>query len=356
MHTVTVSRRKGVANGLGRAIALMALALMMGLGLALSAQAQSVDRWGLSARDWQVMNSRDVRQRIGFPGAAPRVLAAARQGDAKAMAVISGAYATGDGVPRNPAESMRWAQAAAQQGDAFGHHVLALNYYHATGVPRDLALTRRHLILASDGGRALASSVLADFYIRGEGVTPNPTMAARYARPAAEAGVPGYAYVYGMLNLPGSNALIDFDAARRWLRTACERGDDKGCEASAALEHQTRILEGDTAEGLFVSTWGQGVVGARTDSAFPDMPCVTTIGVARNGNFPSFDIDWTRTRVRRTAQNTLVFEGAVQVGQEVRNRLVIFERDAGGDAIARLDALERLGRLNAMCQRFASGY
>jgi hypothetical protein len=78
--------------------------------------------------------------------------------------------------------------------------------------------------------------------------------------------------------------------------------------------------------------------------------------VARNGSFPSFEIDWTRTTTRRTASNTLVFEGAVQVGDDVRERLVLFERDGGSEAIAKLDALQRLGRLNAMCQMFATGY
>lgn len=333
-----------------------AVMLALGVGLAAGARAQSADRWGMTERDWQVMNPPDIRQRLGLPGAAPRVLAAARQGDVKAMGVISGAYATGSGVARNPAEAMRWAEAAARTGDPFGHYVLAINYLNGTGVQADLNQARRHLMIASDGGRAHASSVLTDFYLGGSGHPVNHRMAARYARLAAQAGVPGYAYTYGMLNLPGYDATIDFDEGLRWLRTACQAGDAKGCAAASALDLQRRVLEGDTAKGLFVSTWGRGVVGAYTDSAFPELPCVTTLGVARNGNFPSFQIDWTRTTTRRTAANTLVFEGAVQVGDEVRDRLVIFHRDGGGDVTERLDSLQRLGRLNGMCQMFVTGY
>lgn len=346
----------GAAAGLVRLFSRLGLALVLCLGLVAGANAQSADRWGMTERDWQVMNPPDIRQRLGLPGAAQRVLAAAQQGDVKAMGVISGAYATGSGVARNPAEAMRWAQAAAQAGDPFGQYVLAINYLNGTGVQADLNQARRYLMLASDGGRAHASAVLTDFYLGGSGHPVNHRMAARYARLAAQAGVPGYAYTYGMLNLPGYEATIDFDEGLRWLRTACQAGDAQGCAAASALDLQRRILEGDTAKGLFVSTWGRGVVAAYTDSAFPELPCVTTLGVARNGSFPSFDIDWTRTTTRRTAPNTLVFEGAVQVGDDVRERLVIFHRDGGDDVIERLDALQRLGRLNAMCQMFVNGY
>lgn len=356
MRSIPMRRDAGAAAGLVRALSRLGLALVLSLGLVAGANAQSTDRWGMSERDWQVMNPGEIRQRLGLPGSAQRVLAAAQQGDVKAMGVISGAYATGVGVTRNAAEAMRWAQAAARTGDAFGHYVLAINYLNGTGVQADLNLARRHLMIASEGGRAHASAVLTDFYLGGSGHPVNHRMAAVYARLAAQGGVPGYAYTYGMLNLPGYDATTDFDESLRWLRTACQAGDAKGCAAASALDLQMRILEGDTAEGLFVSTWGRGVVAAHTDSAYPELPCVTTLGVARNGSFPSFDIDWTRTTTRRTAANTLVFEGAVQVGDEVRERLVIFHRDGGDDVIERLDSLQRLGRLNSMCQTFANGY
>lgn len=350
------TRKAGTAAGFVHSLSRLSLALLLSLGLFAGANAQSTDRWGMTERDWQIMEPPDIRERLGFPGAAQRVLAAARQGDVKAMAVISGAYATGTGVTRNPDEAMRWAQAAAQTGDPFAHHVLALNYLHGTGVQKNFALTRQHLLTASNGGRALALSTLTSLYLGESGHPVDHRMAAQYARLAAEAGIPGSAYIYGMLNLPGYDATTNFEESRRWLRTACEEGDAKGCAASAALDLQMRILEGGTAAGLFVSTWGQGVVAAHTDSAFPELPCVTTLGVARNGRFPYFHIDWTRTRTRRTATNTLVFEGAVQVGDEVRERLVIFQRDGDSAVIARLDALQGLGRLNAMCQRFVNGY
>lgn len=347
----------GLAAGFVQSCSRLGLALLLSFGLFGTTHAQTTDRWGMSARDWQVMIAPDIRQRLGFPGAAQRVLAAAQQGDAKAMAVISGAYVTGAGLTRNPGEAMRWARAAAQAGDPFGQYVLALFYVNGTGgVQVDLAEARRLLTLASDGGNARAASVLTDFYIGGSGHAVNYSMAARYARLAAEAEIPGYAYQYGLLNLPGYGATIDFDESLRWLRRSCEAGDAKGCSAASALDLQMRVLEGDTAKGLFISTWGRGTVAARTDSAFPELPCVTHLGVARNGSFPSFEIDWTRTTTRRTAANTLVFEGAVQVGDDVRERLVIFERDGGEEAIAKLDALQRMGRLNSMCQVFANGY
>jgi TPR repeat protein len=270
--------------------------------------------------------------------------------------VISGAYATGTGVARNPAEALRWAQAAAQTGDAFGHYVLAINYLNGTGVQADLNQARRHLMIASDRGRAHASAVLTDFYLGGSGHAVNHRMAAQYARRAAQAGVPGYAYTYGMLNLPGYEATIDFDEGLRWLRTACQAGDAKGCAAASALDLQRRVLNGGAAKGLFVASWGGSLIGAYTDGAFPELPCVTSIGISQNGSFPSFQVDWTRTTTRRTAQNTVVFEGAIQVGDEVRDRLVITNRNDGGEGIIKIDALQRLGRLNSTCQTFVNGY
>ena len=61
----------------------------------------------------------------------------ADQGDAGAQNNLGVMYDTGQGVPRDDAEAVRWYRLAAEQGHARAQFNLGVNYDNGEGVPED---------------------------------------------------------------------------------------------------------------------------------------------------------------------------------------------------------------------------
>jgi len=79
---------------------------------------------------------------IGFSGGASgqdfeETKRLAEQGDASAQYNLGSMYRTGDGVPENDAEAVRWYRLAAEQGDAVAQNNLAAMYAYGDGVPQN---------------------------------------------------------------------------------------------------------------------------------------------------------------------------------------------------------------------------
>ena len=84
------------------------------------------------------------------------VRAKAEQGDADAQYNLGLRYGTGEGVPQNDAEAVRWLRLAADQGIAGAQFILGLTYASGEGVPQDDAEAVRWYRLAADQGDASA--------------------------------------------------------------------------------------------------------------------------------------------------------------------------------------------------------
>ena len=65
----------------------------------------------------------------------------AEQGNTDAQFSLGLRYATGDGVPKDEVEAVRWYRKAAEQGDVQAQTNLGGMYYNGTGVPKDLVQT-----------------------------------------------------------------------------------------------------------------------------------------------------------------------------------------------------------------------
>ena len=65
------------------------------------------------------------------------LLLAAEQGDAFAQGNLGVMYGTGEGVPQDYQEAVRWLRLAAKQGDAFAQFNLGVMYNNGEGVPQD---------------------------------------------------------------------------------------------------------------------------------------------------------------------------------------------------------------------------
>jgi len=76
----------------------------------------------------------------------------AEQGDAAAQFAVGAHYATGDGVPQDYAEAVRWFTQAAEQGHVGAQATLGAYYWSGRGVPQDLNKAYFWAVLAETGG------------------------------------------------------------------------------------------------------------------------------------------------------------------------------------------------------------
>ena len=115
--------------------------------------------------------------------------AKAEQGNANAQVILGLKYDTGEGVPQDDAEAVRWWRLAADQGVAEAQYNLGVRYATGRGVPQDDAEAVRWYRLAADQGFASAQYTLGLMYANGEGVPQDDAEAVRWYRLAADQGV-----------------------------------------------------------------------------------------------------------------------------------------------------------------------
>ena len=118
----------------------------------------------------------------------PALVRSAEQGDAVAQAALGLSYATGDGMPQDDGEAVRWYRLAADQGNARAQANLGVSYANGRGVPQDNGEAVRWYRLAADQGDARAQANLGISYAKGLGVPQDESEAVRWYRLAADQG------------------------------------------------------------------------------------------------------------------------------------------------------------------------
>ncbi len=98
-------------------------------------------------------------------------------------------YATGQGVPEDDAEAVRWYRLGTEQGNAAAQLNLGLMYDNGEGVPEDDAEAVRWFRLAAEQGYAAAQLNLGVMYDDGEGVPKDDAEAVRVVPPCRRAGL-----------------------------------------------------------------------------------------------------------------------------------------------------------------------
>lgn len=122
--------------------------------------------------------------KVGLSPRSEQLLAQANAGNAEAQFALASAYDSGNGAPRNAAESMRWYRAAAEQGlpeaqNSVGSGLQAEKKY---------VEARDWYRKAADQDHALATNNLAYLYDLGLGVPQDRREAFRLYMRAAELG------------------------------------------------------------------------------------------------------------------------------------------------------------------------
>ena len=81
----------------------------------------------------------------------------AEQGNAAAQFNLGLMYASGEGVPKDDAEAVRWYRLAAEQGTAAAQRNLGLMYANGEGVPEDDVTAYAWLNIAAAQGQSSAN-------------------------------------------------------------------------------------------------------------------------------------------------------------------------------------------------------
>jgi len=89
--------------------------------------------------------------------------AKAEQGDAQAQNSLGVRYDTGQGVPQNYAEAIKWFRMAAEQGDAAAQYNLGSMYGLGRGVPQDYVQAHMWVNLAASMSQAEENERYANY-------------------------------------------------------------------------------------------------------------------------------------------------------------------------------------------------
>ena len=202
----------------------------------------------------------DARQEVSNPQQVSDVFDRAWQGDADAQVTLGGWYFSGQGVPKNADEAVRWWRQAAEQGHLAAQSGLGGRYLNGRGVERDEAEAFRwyrmaaeqgdeevlaFMHLSAEQGSMTAQVSLAEMYAEGRGVVRDEMEAVRWrqsvpqAPPLEELIDPEIADLraraeqddlaaqvsLGDIYDTGEGIAQDAGEAVRWYRRAAEQGD-----------------------------------------------------------------------------------------------------------------------------------
>lgn len=196
-----------------------------------------------------------------LPGAgasSPRSLAdlraAAEKGDVFAQRVLANAYLTGEGVPKDAAEGVRWVRAAANQRDPIAQYILGTLYDQGEGVTADLREAVKWYELAAAQGLADAQYNVGLCYLKGEGVLKDTRKAFDWFRKAADQGDARSQCNVGLAYINGNGVEKNLTEAVSWLRKAAyPPGED--ARAQFLLGRLFQLGEGVTQDLAAATKW-----------------------------------------------------------------------------------------------------
>jgi len=160
----------------------------------------------------------------------------ASQGNAKAAFLLGFMYEVGDGVPKYSVEAARWYRQAAEGGDARAQYLLAAMYARGDGVSKDPAESAKWVLKAAELGNSQAQALLLKEYNAGAGIFSTKADAANWFRKVAVQGNAFAQYQLGIMYSAGDGVAKDGVEALAWLNLSAQTGDHDYVKARNRLE------------------------------------------------------------------------------------------------------------------------
>lgn len=161
-------------------------------------------------------------------------------GNVAAQVQLGVIYLTGDGVPKDDAEAVKWLRKAADQENPVAERYLAEMYFKGRGVPADPAEAAKWLRSASEQGDAQSEYNLAVLYTEGQGVPHNVKFAADWMRKAAEQNLAAGQQGLGVLYENGDGVPLNPSEAAAWYKKAVDQNYVPAMNSLASLMVTTR--------------------------------------------------------------------------------------------------------------------
>ncbi len=156
-------------------------------------------------------------------------------GDVAAQRTLALAYLKGDGVTKDAAAALLWAQAAANGGDVEAQYLLG-NLSRQDPAQAFLWFTR-----AAAAGNLKAMHALAIAYAEGQGTAKNEPLAAAWFARAAARGYVDSAFNLAVLYERGHGLAQDPRLALHWYRAAAKAGDRSAAARARILAQQAQL-------------------------------------------------------------------------------------------------------------------
>ncbi|MCY1343106.1 Secretory immunoglobulin A-binding protein EsiB [compost metagenome] len=194
------------------------------------------------------LSPEELQQRLAEnPREAARlILAAARESELEAQALLGQILLDGHGIQRDPALAITWFRIAAERGQPMARNMLGRCLEHGWGCAANAAEAARHYRIAADAGLDWAMYNLANLHATGRGVALDQQRAFALYQSAARLGHAKSLNLLGRYYEEGLVVERDLDYAFACYLRSAEGGDFRGQFSHAAvLAAQGRLAEAE---------------------------------------------------------------------------------------------------------------
>jgi TPR repeat protein len=149
----------------------------------------------------------------------------AKKGDRRAQHNIGWMYDTGNGIPRDQKEAVKWYRKSAERGNPLSKFSLGMKYETGEGVEKDLIQAIKWYKESAEQGNANAQNILGAKYSTGNGVKQDLKEAAKWYGKSAEKGNPDGLNNIGLMYELGQGVNKDSKKALELYKKSAEKGN-----------------------------------------------------------------------------------------------------------------------------------
>lgn len=148
----------------------------------------------------------------------------AEEGNSQAQITLGLMYDYGNGVKKDPKESIKWYRMAAEQGVPLVQHDLGVKYFQGQGVEQNYLEAAKWWEMSANAGIADSQFNLGLMYYRGIGIPKNYDKAAQLFEKAANQGHGNAQYSLAVMYAFGQSKEKNYATALKWFHKSAEQG------------------------------------------------------------------------------------------------------------------------------------
>ncbi|MFD0917214.1 peptidoglycan-binding protein [Pseudahrensia aquimaris] len=277
----------------------------------------------------ETMKFADVADNVG----PEPFVAAARQGDPKALFELAMRYSDGKIVPRDLSQSAIWFERAAEAGFAPAQYSVGSLYEKGIGVEKNIEKAAQWYALAADQGNARAMHNLAVINAMGVGGNEaNMEVAVNWFKKAAEFGIKDSQFNLGILYGQGMGVPQNLSESYKWFGIAAKTGD-----ADAASKRDEVAKAMDSADLAQMKEVVANWKGSKPDDATNRVAVPQEWRGASKSSSNSIEMLIKKTQISLNERGFKVGEPDGLIGPKTKRAIMEFQRAAGLPITGKVD-------------------